>query len=128
MNLSRRTFLRSGIATSLVALVAPHAKGVPDTTEVLPASALWPLRERGCIEWAKAQPKGPPSYMVGDVVVCHENGGVGIVCEVNPPQGGWPSSYAVDAIPGKPKPPKHAWYYEGEFKCRLARSPLHGLG
>jgi len=72
------------------------------------------------IDWAKAQPKGPPKYAEGDVVEFHV-GGFGVISEVSEPHNGWPSSYATHDVEGFPPHTNHisAWHYEGDFK-RLA--------
>lgn len=85
-------------------------------------------REFNCVEWAEQQPKGAPNYKIGDVVRFHV-GGFGIICKVNEPKGGWPSSYATETPDGMDGHPsgKYAWHYEGDFSERVAKSPLHSL-
>ena len=79
-------------------------------------------------EWARRQPKGAPKYKLGDVVEFHV-GGFGVINEVCKPEGGWPSEYSTEDIAGmRPhKTRKSAWHYEGDFKRRFAKSPLHSL-
>lgn len=80
------------------------------------------------MEWAARQPKGPPKYKIGDAVEFHV-GGFGVIDEVSKPQGGWPSEYSTEDIAGmRPhKTRKSAWHYEGDFKRRIGKSPLHSL-
>lgn len=75
------------------------------------------------LDWAAAQVQGPPNYHIGDVVEFHE-GGFGVVDEVSEPRDGWPSSYSVAFVPGLPKAPRNAWYYEGDIKRLVGGSPL----
>lgn len=77
------------------------------------------------MEWARHQQTGAPRYKRGDAVE-FQVGGFGIISEVHKPSGGWPSSYATENIPGmRPiKTGKCAWHYEGDFKRRVAKSPL----
>jgi hypothetical protein len=79
------------------------------------------------VEWANAQPKGPPKYMIGDVVEFHA-GGFGVIDKVSPFHSGCPSQYATTHIEGLPRYNKGAWHYEGDFKRWVAQSPLHDLG
>ena len=69
------------------------------------------------MEWANAQQKGKPKYVVGDVVE-FELGGVGVIITVNyRKDSGWPPSYSIKNMKGKPYHPrnKQAWHYEGDF-------------
>ncbi len=86
------------------------------------------------MEWAAQQPKGPPKFKIGDVVEFHV-GGFGVIDEVSAPdpeddeEDGWPAEYSTAPIKGMPsrKDGKVAWHYEGDFKRRVAKSPLHSL-
>lgn len=76
-------------------------------------------------EWAKAQPKGPPSFGVGDIVEFRA-GGFGVITEVNEPHGGWPSSYATEDADGFPPYEVSAWHYEGDFKAVQRVACIYG--
>lgn len=78
------------------------------------------------LEWARQQSNNDPIYFIGDLVEAHE-GGYGSIVEVSRPSNGWPSSYALEEIEGLTRPPRYAWYYEGDFKRLVAPSPLRSL-
>lgn len=77
------------------------------------------------IKWAGMQPERP-QHILGDVVKCEE-GGVGMIVKVSEDGGGWPTKYALDAIPDHPKPPRYAWYYDLDFSGILSPSALRNF-
>lgn len=85
-------------------------------------------RDFNDLEWARQQPKGSPKYKIGDVIRFHV-GGYGVIRKVSEPHGGWPSSYATEALGGFDghATGKCAWHYEGDFAEWIAKSPLHSL-
>jgi len=81
------------------------------------------------IEWAKIQRKGKPLYVQGDIVE-FEAGGMGIIGDINPAQGDWPTSYSCGEIKGCHFHPegKTAWHYEGDIKRIVINSSIRMLG
>jgi len=69
------------------------------------------------MEWAAMQEKGPALYSHGDIVE-FKVGGFGRIGEVSEANGGWPVSYSVMSVPGKPFHARNisAWHYEGDIK------------
>jgi len=76
-------------------------------------------------EWDSMQPKGEPSYLLGDVIE-FQVGGFGIITKVHK---GWCNEYATEPIKGRPGHPttKHAWHNEGDFKRLYRHSPLRSI-
>jgi len=77
------------------------------------------------ITWATMQPKGPPKYVLGDIVE-FKVGGYGIITKVSKPHNGWPSEYSADEVPGLRFHAKgiNAWHYEGDIKRLYRKSAI----
>lgn len=82
-----------------------------------------------------------PKFFPGDVVKTAA-GGIGLIVQAqviingskidwngklpDKIEHGWPPSYALDAIPGFPRPHKYAWWTASEW-IEVMRGPLHAI-
>ena len=80
------------------------------------------------MDWLSMQSKGPPLYVVGDVV-SFRAGGMGIITDVDPAKGGFPTLYSADRIPNVPFHPngKVAWHCEGDIEALIEPSAVRKI-
>ena len=80
------------------------------------------------MQWANVQQRGNPKYVIGDVMEFHE-GGFGVISKVSNAHDGWPVSYETSKVEGMEDHPqtRRAWFYEGDFKKCIGKSPIHRL-
>lgn len=80
-------------------------------------------------KWVESQPKGPPNFMVGDIIRFRFGGGLGRISDVSVWGGEEPVGYATRKVPGFKghAENKTAWHVEGDFLELVVGSPLRNL-